>query len=444
MKVIDVLTAPWAIEPSKLQEIQEIYAARVRGEAIDIEVVEARIGKKLQNEQQNYEIIDSVAIIPIHGVMAKRANLFMQVSGGASSELIARDFNRAMNDPAVKSIIIHMDSPGGSVDGTQQLAQTIYEARGKGKKIVCLADGLMASAGYWSGSAADSIYIADGTTTVGSIGVIASHRDYSQAEKTAGVKTTEIYAGKYKRIASQYEPLSKEGRQSIQDQVDYLYSVFVGDVAKHRGVNEEKVLADMADGRLFIGQQAVDAGLVDGITTLDALIADLSGQASAKPQTITYGAGNAHKAQEESDMDLEKLKAEHPELYKAVFDEGFTAGATKERERIQSVEQQSLKGHEALIASLKFDGKTTGPEAAVQVLAAEREKGSKVLANLNADAASAAAPHAPAPAPKPVESNMTPEQKWEANAELRAEFGNDKAAYLAFEKNQDKIRIKRS
>lgn len=447
MKIIDVLTAPWAIEAAKLQEIQEIYATHLRGEKIDIKAVEARIGKPLKNEPQGYQIVDNVAIIPVDGVIAKRANLFSSISGGASTELIGRDFQQAMNDPAVDAIILHIDSPGGSVDGTQQLAQIINGARGQGKEIVAFADGTMASAAYWIGSAADKAYIADGTTVVGSIGVISSHRDVSGAEKSMGVKTTEIYAGKYKRIASQYEPLTAEGRQSIQDQVDYLYSVFVGDVAKHRGVSEETVLTNMADGRLFFGQQAVDAGLVDGVSTMDALIAELSGRGKQKPQpkTVTMGAGvrdNQHKG--DSEMDLNKLKAEHPDLYEAIKKEGFDAGAEAERERIKAVEGQTLAGHEALIASLKFDGKTTGPEAAVQVLAAEKAKKATVLGKLEADAAHAAAPHAPAPAASVTQQSaeQTPEQKWESDAAIRAEFGGNKSAYLAFVKNESRTKIK--
>ena len=98
-------------------------------------------------------------------------------------------------------------------------------------------------------------------------------------------------------------------------------------------------------------------------------------------------------------MDVQKLKAEHPDVAEALINEGREAGATAERERIQAVEAQSMPGHEALIATLKFDGKTSGPEAAVQVLAAEKAKKGDALANLRADAAAAAVTHAAAPDP---------------------------------------------
>lgn len=276
MRIIDVLTSPWAIQPAKLLEIKAIYATHLRGDPIDIEMVEKRLGRPLVNERQPYENRDGVAVIPMQGVIAKRMNMFADISGGVSTELVARDIADALADQAVHSIVLHMDSPGGTADGTQALARTVMAARGSGKQIVAFADGVMASAAYWIGSAAQRVYMADGTTQVGSIGVVATHTDVSGMEEKAGVKTTEIYAGQYKRIASSYSPLSKEGKQSIQDQVDYLYGVFVADVAAQRGVPEETVLKNMADGRIFIGQQAIAAGLVDGVSTLDALVVDLN------------------------------------------------------------------------------------------------------------------------------------------------------------------------
>jgi ClpP class serine protease len=99
--------------------------------------------------------------------------------------------------------------------------------------------------------------------------------DYSKLEERVGIKTTEIAAGRYKRIASEHAPLTDEGRAYIQALLDEIYTVFVDAVARNRGTDAETVLKDMADGRLFIGRQAVSAGLVDGVSTLDALIADL-------------------------------------------------------------------------------------------------------------------------------------------------------------------------
>jgi capsid assembly protease len=372
MKLLDVITAPWAIEPAKLLEIQAIYATHLRGEKIDIAGVESRLGRPLANEPKPYEVIDGVAVLPIEGVIAKRANMFMQISGGVSTDMIARDLRAALADASVHSIILAIDSPGGTVDGTQTLANAVTAGKAI-KPIVTLASGTMASAAYWIGSAADKAYIVDSTTAVGSIGVVATHRDMSGAEKIAGVKTTEVYAGQYKRIASSYEPLTKAGRQSIQEQVDYTYSLFVGAVAQQRGVSEETVLKDMADGRVFMGQQAIDAGLVDGVSTLDALVAQLNQDRTRGPNmragVARTPAAVAPSTGNNMTITREQLAAEAPDVLAAVQAEGASA----ERARIQAVEGQLIPGHEALINTLKFDG-TSGPgDAAMAVNAAEKQ-----------------------------------------------------------------------
>jgi len=274
MRILDVLNSPWAIVPAKLSEITEIYATHLRGEKIDVKALEAKLGQPLANEQRDYEIIDGVAVIGVEGVLAKRMNLFSQISGGASTELIGRDLRAALADSRVHAILLNVDSPGGAVDGTQTLADAVYNARGV-KPVVAFADGMMASAAYWIGSAAQEIYISGDTVMSGSIGVAMQHVDYSRYEEKVGIKTTDIYAGKYKRIASSSAPLSEEGRATLQTMVDQLYTVFVDNVARNRGTDTETVLKDMADGRLFVGRAAIDAGLVDGVSTFDALIADL-------------------------------------------------------------------------------------------------------------------------------------------------------------------------
>src|SRR3990170_6375022 len=128
MRLIDIITSPGAIQPEKLVEIRSIYETHLRGEKIDIKAVEARIGKPLVNQPQGYEVIDGVAVIPVDGVIAKRMNLFTHVSGGVSTDLLARDLKAAINDPSVKAIVLAIDSPGGTVDGTVDIARLVYES----------------------------------------------------------------------------------------------------------------------------------------------------------------------------------------------------------------------------------------------------------------------------------------------------------------------------
>jgi signal peptide peptidase SppA len=402
MSILDVLNAPWAIEPSKLLELNAIYAAHLNGEKIDISAVEARLGRPLANEQQrDYDIVDGVAVITIDGVIAKKMNMFSMISGGASSEIARRSLMAAQADALVHSIILSIDSPGGTVDGTQTLGDAVFEAR-SAKPIVTLGGGMIASAAYWIGSAANAAYISEDTTTVGSIGVVTSHQDISGAEAAKGIKTTEISAGKYKRIASAYGPLSDDGRQSIQERLDYMYSLFVGAVARNRGVAADVVLKNMADGRVFIGNQAIEAGLVDGVMSFEALVAKLNqerpviGRTPAPQRAAVAHVLSSKTTLKGSTMNKDELQAAHPELAEELRAEG----AANERERIKAIEGQAIPGHEKLIATLKFDGKSTAGDAAMAVVAAEKSARQAHAAAAASDAPTplpAAAPPAVAP-----------------------------------------------
>lgn len=275
MRLLDVMNSPWAILPVQLREIQNIYITHLRGEKIDIKGVEARIGKPLKNEPKSFEIFGNVAVLSLEGVIAQKMNLFTEISGGMSTELVSKDLQEIMKDESIKAVILKIDSPGGTSSGIPELASQVFEAR-KQKRIIAYTDNMMASAAYWIGAAADAVVISSDVVQVGSIGVVTTHTDVSKSEEMQGIKTTELVAGKYKRIASKYAPLTQEGRETIQGHLDYVYSVFVDDIAKFRGVSVEMVVNDMADGRVFIGKQAIEAGLVDGVSTLDALIADLN------------------------------------------------------------------------------------------------------------------------------------------------------------------------
>jgi signal peptide peptidase SppA len=452
MKLIDIVNGPWAIAPEMLGEIQSIYRAHVRGPKIDIPAVEARIGRPLKNEAKSYQVIDGVAVLELSGPIARRMNLFMQISGGTSSELFRRDFLQALEDPTVSAVVMAINSPGGTVDGTQELADTIYAQRGK-KPVVALAEGTMASAAYWIGAAADAIYMSESTAMVGSIGVVASHVDMSRAEEMAGQKTTEITAGRYKRIASEYEPLTSEGRAEIQAKVDALYAVFVDSVATYRGVSVEDVLTKMADGKLFVGKEAMEAGLVDGVSNLDALIAQLTQKAGA-------GVARAEKKGTKI-MTLDMLRADHPDLVEALVAEATEGmisaetlqdqlaaaraeAITAERERIAAIEALAIPGHDALIAQLKAEG-ASADEAALKIIGAEKQVRQSALAAIE-QSGSVAVPHAEAQGGSGVDPSAPLEDRaraeFDRDADLRAEFGGRFEPYLAYRKAEDSKRAR--
>ncbi|WP_430229302.1 signal peptide peptidase SppA [Nitrosomonas communis] len=449
MQITDVLTSPWAIVPEKLLEIHAIYDARVKGERIDLAAVEARIGKPLANENQGYQINNGVAVIPIHGVIAKKMNMFDAISGGVSTQLVARDIRAAVDDPAVKSILLHIDSPGGTVDGTQTLANLVKEASAI-KPVMTFADGVMASAAYWIGSAASEIVSSGDTTQIGSIGVVTTHKDISKAEEKSGVKTTEISAGKYKRIASQFSPLSEEAQAHLQDQVDQLYTIFVDSVAENRDVSSDVVLEQMADGRVFLSKEALKRGMIDHIATFEQTITNMQNGVWPMNQEVTNqpaaaSADNAPVANKP--VSIDEIKAAYPEISQALINEG----AEKERARIKSCEEASMRGYENLVASMKFDGKSTGETIALAIVREEQkirnDKNAAFVSNapqpVKSDPVNALEKPKDEAKDKVNDQSLPLEERakaaWDSDAGLRAEFSSFGSYFSFVEANGGKL-----
>lgn len=336
----------WAIVPAKLDAINQVLYNHAHGINVDLKTI-AENGKQLENSYNATVTEDGLAIIPIHGVIGKRMNLFMQISGGVSSELVKRDFLLALADADVKAILLDIDSAGGTVDGTKALADLIYESRGQ-KPVIAFANGIMCSGAYWIGSAADKIII-EATGEMGSIGVIMCHYDYSKADEQAGVKRTYIYSGKYKAAGNSAQPLPREAQDYLQESTDYIYSLFVDAVARNRGVSAETVLSDMADGKILIGQQAVDAGLADELGSFEsAVITAINLAENDSSTTYQYFKEENTMLKKETikqtgDVTLKELEVAYPDLIKEAREEGtsnldtakISAEAVKaEKERI--------------------------------------------------------------------------------------------------------------
>lgn len=281
MKILDIVNGPWAIYPPNLQEIVGIYSTHLRGEKIDLKALEAQLGRPIERKEQGYTVRNGVGLIPIDGVISRRMNLLGQISGGASTDLIQRDVLASEQDAAVHARILYIESPGGSVDGIQETAQTIFDSAAR-KPLVTLVDSRMLSAAAWLGVAASEVYLSADTNMTGSLGVVTKHVNVQKREAQIGIETTELSSGKYKRIASEYGPLTDEGRAYMQEMLDKVYAVMVDDVARLRAVSADTVLESMAEGRVFVGRDAIKAGLVDGVSTLDALVADLQHRRPAR------------------------------------------------------------------------------------------------------------------------------------------------------------------
>jgi ClpP class serine protease len=174
----------WAIEVEVLQQLAAIARRAHEPEAGQSLVALAELDRQagpLALSTVGGEEIDgayyawrrgSVGVLPVIGPIFHRANLFTRYSGATANALLARDFARLMADPEVESILMEVDSPGGTIGGTGELANMIYEARGR-KPIVAYVPSMAASGGYWIASAADSIVIARNPGCWGRWGVVS-------------------------------------------------------------------------------------------------------------------------------------------------------------------------------------------------------------------------------------------------------------------------------
>jgi signal peptide peptidase SppA len=184
---------------------------------------------------------------------------------------LTKQFRAALADDTVKAIVFDVDSPGGDVDGIQELSDEIFNARGQ-KKIVAVANTMAASAAYWLASAADE-FVVTPSGMVGSIGVFTTHNDVSEMDKMMGLKVTYISAGKFKTAANPDEPLSPEAEAAIQSVVDSFYDAFVSGVARNRGVAATDVKNGFGQARCVVAKDALKLHMVDKIATLDQTLA---------------------------------------------------------------------------------------------------------------------------------------------------------------------------
>lgn len=275
--------SPWAILPAKLQEIEAVLWRRITGGAQPVEPVAFDDPSDYDapaKESKPYKLHGAAAVIPVHGTITPRPSLFSSWSGGTSAEGIGRAVEQAAADPQAEAIVLDIDSPGGSVFGMPEAAAKILAAR-KAKPIYAVANHVAASAAYWIATQANIIAVTP-AGQVGSVGVIWAHTDVSQLDEKMGVKTTYVTAGQFKAEGAQEHPLSPEARDEMQRVVNEYYAMFVGAVAKGRGVKAERVEKDFGQGRMRMAAEAVELRMADRVATLEQIVAEVNATRTAK------------------------------------------------------------------------------------------------------------------------------------------------------------------
>ena len=243
---------------------------------------------------------DGIAILTIAGTLVKKASWMDAESGLQSYQTIRTMLADARDDPAVRGILLDVDSPGGEVGGLFDLADEVYAVREQ-KPCYAIANDEAFSAAYALASSAQRLFVTK-TGGVGSVGVIAVHMDQSGWDEKMGRKYTAVYAGARKNDFSTHQPLSDDARAGLQTEVDRLYEMFVGLVARNRDVSA--ALVRKTDAGLFWAEHAIKAGLADQVGSFDDALAAVTQASRASRQARATASAEAAEAQiEESEVE---------------------------------------------------------------------------------------------------------------------------------------------
>ena len=265
--------APLLVARSKLDVILGALSPRLAGQSISFDGDTAPSADVAVTP-------DGIAIVPVVGTLVARSGYLGAASGLTAYSDIAETIEAAATDPGIRAILLDVDSSGGEVGGLFDLVDHIQAIRSQcGKPIWAVADEAALSAAYAIACTADRLYVTQ-TGEVGSIGVVAVHRDESGADAQAGLAWTFIHAGATKVDGNPHQPLSDSARAALQADVDALYGRFVALVAQCRKKSPEAIRATEAS--VYRGDQAVAAGLADKVGTLRVALADL-GAVLARP-----------------------------------------------------------------------------------------------------------------------------------------------------------------
>ena len=236
-----------------------------------------------------------IAIVAIVGVAASVAKRGGGVTAGGDyiarikiTGLIRNDQDRVESleklakATSAKAVIVHIDSPGGTTAGSEQLHDALRGVA-TAKPLVVVVDGLAASGGYIAAMSADHI-VAQETSLVGSIGVLFQFPNFTDVLKTVGVKVEEIKSSPLKAAPNGFEPTSPEARAAIEALVKDSYAWFRG-MVKDRRKMDDALLQTVADGRVFTGRQGVGLKLVDELGNEKTAIAWLAKEKGLKADT---------------------------------------------------------------------------------------------------------------------------------------------------------------
>lgn len=224
---------------------------------------------------------NKIVFIPVQGFISISSSDSFFSEAGASSDSIVSSIEKANKDPSVKAIVLEINSPGGNVVASREIANAV---KASNKPVVSWIREVGASGAYWVASSSDYI-IADDLSMTGSIGVIMSYLEFSDLMEKYGVKYEEFISGNYKSTGSPYKETTLQERIFLQNKINLIQKYFVDDVKKNRNLNESK----FSDASFYLGVEAKEIGLVDELGGKEQAISKAKQLANiTEAKTITY------------------------------------------------------------------------------------------------------------------------------------------------------------
>ncbi len=230
-----------------------------------------------------------IALVDVQGIILNRSKPSLFGEGENPVSLFVEQLDKAAGDPAVRALIVRINSPGGAVTASDIIHAELKRFRARtGRPVTAVMMDVAASGGYYLACAADEI-VAHPTTVTGSIGVIMQMVSFAGTLSKIGVETDAVTSGRMKAAGSPLKPLKPEERALFQEMVDRYYDRFVQVVAEGRPRLSEERIRGLADGRVYTAQQALEAGLIDRIGTLRSAVADLKERLGlARVRVVAY------------------------------------------------------------------------------------------------------------------------------------------------------------
>jgi signal peptide peptidase SppA len=315
-------------------EIQERAASALLqvAESIELQLHLQQVREDAPAPKFSVQADNGVARINLHGVLMKQE---ASMSEGTSTVVARRQIRAAQNDPSVDTILLHIDSPGGTVAGTGDLADAVHQAA-QTKQVIAYVEDLAASAAYKIASQATQIVANRGEALVGSLGTFTVVHDMSKMAENEGIKVHVIRAGEFKGAGVPGTEITEAQLEEWQAEINEMSKAFQAIVERGRG----KDLSELFDGRVFSAKKAVSVGLIDSIQSLETLMYSLekerrimSEETKPKAAAVAEIKKQCRGSADDPEFILEVVDAE------CTIEEALSLWADRQQERIEQLKK---------------------------------------------------------------------------------------------------------